>query len=411
MYERLSFYLLIFLLFSAASAAEFRSGDEVVVTAGEVVAGDLYVGANEITIEGTVEGDVIAAGRTVTVLGTVEGDLLAAGQTVSIEGTVADDARLTGAALRLGAGAQVGGDLVGSAYALETEPGSRIGGDLVFGGRQALLAGELTGDALTGSQGLELRGAVGGNVNAAVGAAEGSGFQPPAFGLPPVADVAPGLTLADTARIEGDLQLDSSSDLDVNSEVVAGEVSTDISQDTPTQGSPLRGFINRYLVLVLAGLLLLWLAPALLERAATYLEAKPLANLGWGALTLFGVPAAVALLIGLAVLLAVLFGLVSLGGVAGFIGFVGIAAALITGLLFVLAALFGAQVVVGYAGGRWLLARFGSDSSLLALLLGLLVLAVLAVLPFVGALVALAAVVIGLGALVLAGRGRGAVEV
>ena len=85
-----------------ALAFDGRSGDVVVIKADEVVNDDLYVSANEFTLEGTVKGDLIVFATTVYINGTVEGDLIAAGNTIVIEGTVTDDVRIAGAALQLG---------------------------------------------------------------------------------------------------------------------------------------------------------------------------------------------------------------------------------------------------------------------------------------------------------------------
>jgi len=47
----------------AARAFDGRSGEKVVIEAGEVIEDDLYVTANEFVLDGTVKGDLIAFGR------------------------------------------------------------------------------------------------------------------------------------------------------------------------------------------------------------------------------------------------------------------------------------------------------------------------------------------------------------
>ena len=79
-----SLALLASLLFvSSAWAIETRGGQNVTIGADEVIEDDLYVGAETVTVEGTVRGDLVAAGGTVRMNGTVEGDIISAGQTVS----------------------------------------------------------------------------------------------------------------------------------------------------------------------------------------------------------------------------------------------------------------------------------------------------------------------------------------
>src|SRR5690606_24713078 len=80
-----------------ALAAEVASADEVyILPRGEVIEDDLYVGAGEILIEGTVEGDLVATGGYIEVSGVVMGDVIAAGGGIVISGAVQDDARVAG---------------------------------------------------------------------------------------------------------------------------------------------------------------------------------------------------------------------------------------------------------------------------------------------------------------------------
>ena len=64
-------------LFAAAPAraADPRGGDQIVIGRDEVVADDLYLVGNTVTIDGTVKGDLVAFASQVTINGTVEGDV------------------------------------------------------------------------------------------------------------------------------------------------------------------------------------------------------------------------------------------------------------------------------------------------------------------------------------------------
>ncbi len=68
---------------------------------------------------------------------------------------------------------------------------------------------------------------------------------------------------------------------------------------------------------------------------------------------------------------------------------------------------------IGYTAGAWVLGRriAGHLTPILAFLLGWVILRVLALIPFLGGLVSLAAVVVGLGAIVVAGHRARSVEV
>src|SRR5689334_24413321 len=99
------FTLLAILTLAVATpvmAFEGRSGDDIVIKADEVINDDLYVTAQNFTLDGTVNGDVFVMGETITINGTVDGDLFAGGQTIVINGTVTGDVRIGGAALQLG---------------------------------------------------------------------------------------------------------------------------------------------------------------------------------------------------------------------------------------------------------------------------------------------------------------------
>ena len=86
---------LLALTFSTPAAAfDGRGGDRVIIKSGEVVNDDLYVGAQELILDGTVNGDVIVFAQIVTINGRVDGDLMAAAQTVAVNGEVTGSIRV-----------------------------------------------------------------------------------------------------------------------------------------------------------------------------------------------------------------------------------------------------------------------------------------------------------------------------
>ena len=133
------FFLLTIALVSPAYAFDGRSGDKIVIQAGDIVNDDLYVGANEFVLDGTVNGDVVAFAQTVTINGTVNGDLITAAQTVVVNGKVTGGIRMAGSVLFVGEKAGIGGDILGAGYSLEVRKGSTVGRDVVFAGGQILL--------------------------------------------------------------------------------------------------------------------------------------------------------------------------------------------------------------------------------------------------------------------------------
>jgi cytoskeletal protein CcmA (bactofilin family) len=108
-----------------AYAYEGRGGDKVVIGAAEVVNDDLFVGATEFVLDGTVNGDVVAAGQTITVNGSIRGNLVSAANTIVINGTVSGDVWAAGAVLYWGENAKVGGD-IGAGYSLNCGKAARL---------------------------------------------------------------------------------------------------------------------------------------------------------------------------------------------------------------------------------------------------------------------------------------------
>jgi hypothetical protein len=85
---------LILTVAGIASAAEFGSGEQYQLPAGQIVEDDLYVSAGTVIIDGIVQGDLIAFGGYIEVNGEVTGDLIAAGGGIVVNGRVGDDVRV-----------------------------------------------------------------------------------------------------------------------------------------------------------------------------------------------------------------------------------------------------------------------------------------------------------------------------
>lgn len=391
---------------SLAGEVQLSGGQTVTVAADEVVADDLYATGETVRIEGTVRGDLVAAAREIVIDGIVEGDVLAAGQSVSIRGTVGDDVRIAGQVLRLGEGARLGDDLIAAGFSLETVDGSGIGGTVRFFGYQALLAGEVVESVGGGMGALELAGTVRGDVDVEVGP-RGEG-APPAFWPSPVSipSVPSGLTVADGARIGGTLRYSSSTEGRIaEGAAVDGGVEFDETaaarEAEPGVLERIADRARRFVALLLVGALLLWLAPRWTERLAATVRAKPLASLGWGVVFLAAAAVGGVALALVTIILAWVLGLATLGGLVAAVVGGGVLAELALGIGVVVVSVYLPPVVVGLAGGRAVIApRFG------ALALGVLVLLLLTSIPYLGTLIAIFVLLLGLGSLWLWAVGR-----
>jgi cytoskeletal protein CcmA (bactofilin family) len=401
-----------------AAAFDGRGGDDVTIGPSETINDDLYIGAKNFTLDGTVKGDVIVTGETMTINGTVEGDVIAAGQTVIINGTVTGSVRMAGAVLFVGEKAKIGKDVVGAGASLETRPGSQAGRDLVFFGGQTLLAGEITRNLKVFVGGAELRGQIGGNVEAEVGQPEDGGPGPMMY-IPQSSIAVPtvkgGLTLDPQAKIGGELTYTSAKELQLPGGIVGGKVTRHAPEVTPVvQPSPAElamaavlAAVRRLVALILVGLLLTWLFPALLAVNVNQLRATPLPAFGWGLVGIAAFGFSLLLVLVATIVGAVLFGMLTLGSLSGILVFLGLLALFALVLGFILAVSFIAPVIVSLLVGKLILGKINpelAEHKIWPLLLGIVLFAGLAAIPCFGGVLSLVVVILGLGALWISGR-------
>jgi cytoskeletal protein CcmA (bactofilin family) len=401
-----------------AYAFDGRGGDNIVIGKDEVINDDLYIAANNFVLDGTVKGDLVVVGQNITINGTVEGDLTAAGQSVTIYGNVMDDARMAGAALTLGPQAQVADDLITAAYSIETKAGSSVGGDQLAAGYQVLDAGDVAGRLNVAAAGLELQGTIGGDVYAEVGSPEQAGPSPSMFmsNMPPVPPVAPGITLGSSAKVGGNLTYKTSKALSLPGGVVSGKTEfiqqvdqavKEVEKQVTPANLALAWALDklRYLIaLVVVGLLLAWLLPAFIRQSGGTLQAKPWPSLGWGTLIYVLIPTAMMVAFGLVILVTVILGALTLGGLAGAAIFLGLGILMLVTILYILVVVYLTKIVVSYWIGRFILEGIHSTAAnniFWSLLLGLLVLVILIAIPILGWLIKLVATLFGLGMLFL----------
>jgi len=415
--------LLTLTIATPAMAFDGREGDVVVIEADEVVNDDLYVSAEEFTLEGTVKGDLFVVGNVIVINGVVEGDLFAGGNSVIINGTVMDDVRMGGAALKLGDEASIGGDLLAGGASLEAESGSTVGGNLLYGGGQILFAGDVADDAMIGTGAASLSGEFGGDVRVDIGDVDENGPSPSMYinnteiSIP---SVKPGLEVDEDAKIEGDLIYTLTKDAAIPSGAVEGKVTRNepvldvkYSKPEPTQAEKAVSWtldlLRTIVTLILFGLLLGWLAPTFMKTLTDKLQAQPAASLGWGVVAYVAFFFALFLLVTVAILGAVIFGIITLGGISGTIIWVAILALFAAVVGFVLVTVFLTKIIVAWLGGKWILGRFNpslAEHKVWSLVLGVVILALLIELPFVGWLIGLLVMFLGLGALWIWGRER-----
>jgi len=355
--------LALVLLSGAALAQEtelggkLRSGQEVLVPAGETVGDDLYASGGTVRVDGRVDGDLVASGGQVIVAGTVTGDVLAAAGSTTISGEVGGDVRVATGQARVQGPGRVGEDLLVAAGQAAIDSGARVDGDLIFASGRMTMDGTVAGSVLGTTGNYVRRGSVAGSER---------------------------VTVQERER-------------------------------PPTVNDRLLGGLRRYLSILVVGVLLLWLLPRAFRGAADAVRGRPLVSFGVGILAMIGVVVLLVLVILLTVLVAIVLGLAGLGQLGGVIVFAGILLAAVIVFLLLVAVGFGAQAAVGLALGGLVLRGDlrSSGRAFAALVLGLLVVVLVSTIPVAGGALEAIVVLLGLGALVLAmrrGRRRELVE-
>jgi cytoskeletal protein CcmA (bactofilin family) len=403
-------------------AFEGRGGNIVTIRADEVVEDDLYVGAGEFTLDGTVKGDLVVVGTMVTINGTVEGDLIAAGQSVIVNGSVEDDARVAG--FELTVQGDVGDDVIAAGFSLEGRQGSFVGGDILYAGYQALLAGEVSGDVDVTGGAVRIAGTIEGDASVNVGGTDPGEQIPPFYNfvpnLPTVPSVAGGLTVDEGARIGGDLNYTANAETAVPGDAVAGDVDFDryIPSQTEAEKRPEPSLavrtgwwflrqIRRLVTLLLIGALMMWVVPDWTRKLARNVEMEPLPSLGWGVVAIAAFGVLMVLLLTATVLLTVVFGVVTLGGLAGRLATLGGIVTTATGFSFSLLWRYVSSIVIALLLGQLIFRAFKSSAEQnrwWPMLLGVVILVIITAVPILGWLAKLGVVLLGLGAIWIWGR-------
>lgn len=322
-----------------------RSGQEVVIPAGQTVRGNLYASGGTVRVGGTVTGDLVVAAGQVQVSGEVRGDLLVAGGTIDVSGRVDGDARLVGG--QITASGTIGQDLALGAGQATVTSTAQVGQDLMFAAGRMTLDGRVAGGALGTTSNYSRHGKVGGTEN---------------------------VTIADQAGKE---------------------------KAEPTVGSRLLDGLQRWIAVLGIAALLLWLRPRLLRGTADGVRRRPLPSLGLGVLGLIGLVVFVVSVLLVAILLAVVLGLLGLGDLVALTLFAALTVLVITGFAFFVITAFLTPAAVGLVLGTLALGDERQGRRWWALVLGLLVVVILTSLPVVGGWFGLLVTLLGLGAVIL----------
>jgi hypothetical protein len=352
--------LIVLLALSLPSfAMERRHGEFVTVPANETVDDSLAVGGNTVRVEGVINGDLVAFGRTVEVAGTVKGDLISFANRTMVSGNV--EGRIYTFSGSLDLDGQLGHSLYGFVQSLRVNDRSHVGDGIVCAAGEVSLEGDVKRSVdILGTGNADMSGSIGRDLNM-----QGAS-----------------LTLTNTARVGGNLSARVRKLGEVH---IADGATIGGKRDIQVQVRENRfahpRFYFHQVIWLVAAMLVGWLGLLLFPgffQATTQAVGSGWSSLGLGIGILAGVPLAMIVVA---------------------ITLVGLPISLMLLALYV-TAIYLAKVWVGAFLGRIILRPSGATKGdwVLGLLVGLLILTIVGFVPYLGGLVHLGVVCLGLGA-------------
>jgi hypothetical protein len=167
--------------------------------------------------------------------------------------------------------------------------------------------------------------------------------------------------------------------------------------------------IRSLFTFILLGLLLAWLLPSFIDGLSDKLRSKPWPSLWWGIVTCAGFLFSLLIIVFVTILGAILFGILTLGGLSAAIIGLGVLAFFAIILAFLLAVTLMAKIVFGMTLGNWILVRINPPlarnkywSIVIGIAITVITIAVLTfpLIPgFLGSLLNILIVLFGLGAI------------
>ena len=362
------FGLLLLTSTGSAAAADFRSGDSLMIGPAEQVTDSLYAAARDTTVAGRVTGDVIATGDALTISGRVDGGVNALVADANITGTVGGSVRIVGGTVTIAG--QVSGDVLVGSGTLDIEKTGSVSGDVILTSGTLIVDGPVAGEIRGNASEVSINATVGGGVDVA----------------------AKAVRLGSLARIVGGLTY-TSPDLAVSA---PGAAVTGTSKHTVSDrfypGSDIKAWLFsplfRLLSMLVTGVLIVLTLPALAVSGADGIRRSPILAILLGVLAAVLTPVAI-VLIGVTV--------------------VGLPAALL-GLAGYVIVLYLSQIFAGLAIGRWIMPKSwdtgGRGYNLLAMAIGVVLIGALRLVPidYFGRVVSAVVGVMALGGVVSATR-------
>ncbi len=357
---------LVFVAAMPGYAMDIRKAEEgrrvITIAPDETVDDTLVVIADSVNVSGTITGDLIAFARQVNIQGAVLGNVIGFGQRVDVEGSVGGD--IFGFGQSLQTDGPVGRSFWGFGQNLTVGRGARLEHDATLFGQNANVYGDIGRDLTTFGAFLDVGGGIGRNVR----------FR------------GERLTVHAPTKVGGDLNARVRSEKNVQIDpdvIIAGRKDVELDEPRPSKYLTLSFYMIQLIRIggaFIIGLLLFWLFPSV-GKASLSSGRALLTSGGIGFLAAVATPVAALIML---------------------ITLVGIPIALVV-LLFWLLGLYLAKIIIARCIGDSIFRAKGNGvwSMAIALLIGLVIVIIAVNLPYIGGVLNVLVVLIGLGSLVI----------
>jgi hypothetical protein len=336
-------------------AQQFRRGSSATVNANEKLDSSAYLAGRNVDMAGDINGDLYCAGENVNISGTVHGDIICAGQTINLSGTVDGDVRIAGQSVTIGS--TIGHNLTIAAQSFTLSNNGKVTQDITGGVDNMEINGTVGRDLVLGANTATINGTVGRNIKSQLDT----------------------LSLGSNAKVGGNIDYASNNQIQkAQGATVAGSINRS-EPKTHTHKSAFLGIgfrIYWFFAMLLLALVLVLLLPSIFESSARRTMAS------FGRTLLIGIAAVLFTPVVFVLLMATIVG-IPLGILLMIAWVVGL---FLSGPFF--AYLLGKEIWRAQRNPIW------------TMLVGSVLLLLVYNIPFVGFLIMLAALFIGMGMLV-----------
>ena len=345
---------------------------------------------------------------------------------MKIAGNVSGSAVSAGESVLLDDTAVVGRNLYFAGYQGKIEEGAAIGMDVYGGANQIIMNGTVARDLTAGVNAFELRGSIGRDASIQLGTGnENIDTSVYSAGMNYYPESIPsGLRFYEGASIGNNLTYEATENMDaqlqdyVQGKIVFNQITAadnNLGRTGTYTGNAwlsddfshfrVASSFSRMISYFALGALAFWLAKKQIVRVRESGIAFPGKAFGWGFVVILVGLMSLILVPGTFILLGILLGVISLGGLLfTWYGVVGLIIALVFALFFLVVFTL-SKVVAAYVFGSWLMQdvfKTKTQNRWIDLLVGVLFYVILRAIPYVGWAVGLAASLYGTGTLLIA---------